>query len=160
MAGADALISCFDGKYHYGFWRPVHAIPRADENGNPDTAADPSCAPLLVTPNHPEYPSAHACLTQATTKTLAAFLGRDDVPSTIDSTATGTSHTFARFKDLYRYLHEARILAGIHYRFSMDDGREIGKRAARQLVRNFFRPADRDDDDDDDGDGHDDDCQR
>jgi hypothetical protein len=39
-------------------------------------------------------------------------------------------------------------------------GREIGKRAARQLVRNFFRPADRDDDDDDDGDGHDDDCQR
>jgi hypothetical protein len=30
----DALISVFDAKYHYGFWRPVTAIRNADIDGN------------------------------------------------------------------------------------------------------------------------------
>ena len=30
VAGADGTIGCFDAKYHYLFWRPSHAIPRAE----------------------------------------------------------------------------------------------------------------------------------
>src|SRR6266849_7909181 len=56
---ADSLIACFDAKYHYSFWRPVTAI--REGGGNSDLIADPNWTPLGVTPNHPEYPAAHAC---------------------------------------------------------------------------------------------------
>jgi hypothetical protein len=72
VAGADGLIACFDAKYHYWFWRPYQAIARADTDGNPDTLADPTWRPLRPTPNHPEYPSAHACHTTAVATALEA----------------------------------------------------------------------------------------
>lgn len=53
---ADAAIGCFNGKYKYGFWRPVTAIPAG--GGNADTPADPSWTALGTTPNYPEYPAA------------------------------------------------------------------------------------------------------
>jgi hypothetical protein len=52
-ATADAVIGCFDAKYHYTFWRPVHAIARA--GADPATHPDPTWTALL-TVNHPEYP--------------------------------------------------------------------------------------------------------
>jgi hypothetical protein len=63
---ADALIACFDAKYQYAFWRPITAIRAGDTDGNDATVRDPAWSPLLpVTPNHPEYPSAHSCATPA-----------------------------------------------------------------------------------------------
>ena len=59
-ASADALIACWDSKYHFEFWRPFTAIPAADTDRNADTPADPAWRPLLPTPNFPEYPSAPA----------------------------------------------------------------------------------------------------
>ena len=63
LIDSDALIACWDSKYHYLFWRPVMAIRNADIDGNAATQADPAWTPLLTTPNHPEYPAAHTCLT-------------------------------------------------------------------------------------------------
>jgi hypothetical protein len=60
VAGGDAMIACFDAKYHYWFWRPYQAIHLVATDGNPDTVADPTWQPLGATPNFPEYPSAHA----------------------------------------------------------------------------------------------------
>src|SRR6266516_6486291 len=65
LVEADASIACFDSKYHYLFWRPSTAIRHADLDGNPATEAEPSWLPLLNTPNHPEYPGAHGCITGA-----------------------------------------------------------------------------------------------
>jgi len=65
MVAADALVGCFDAKYHYLFWRPAFAIPQGDADGNPNTPGDPTFVPLLATPGHPEYPSAHGCATSA-----------------------------------------------------------------------------------------------
>ena len=63
---ADGLIACFDAKYHYAFWRPITAIRAGDTDGNAATVGDPAWSPLLpATPNHPEYPSAHSCITPA-----------------------------------------------------------------------------------------------
>ena len=75
VAGGDAMIGCFDAKYHYLSWRPLHAIQRADTDGNPHTVPDPTWQPLLPTPNHPEYPSAHACHTTAIAEALESFFG-------------------------------------------------------------------------------------
>ena len=73
---ADALIACFDAKYHYAFWRPITAIRAGDTDGNAATVGDPAWSPLLpATPNHPEYPSAHSCVTPAGGRVIAEFLG-------------------------------------------------------------------------------------
>src|SRR5581483_8374371 len=72
LVGTDALIACFDSKYTYTFWRPVTAIQNGTIDGNPETTADPTWAPLLTTPNHPEYPAAHGCATAAVAHVFAA----------------------------------------------------------------------------------------
>ncbi len=142
VAAADAVIGCFDAKYHYLWWRPVHAIQRADTDGNPDTEPDPTGTPLLVV-NHPEYPSAHACWTKAVTSTLAAFFGTGQVSFTLDSTITGTTRHYRRFGAPMREVFVARIYAGLHFRDSMTDGRQLGRGVARHVACNFFQPLDR-----------------
>src|SRR5581483_6437629 len=74
LVDSDAGIACFDAKYHYTFWRPATAIPHADIDGNDRTTADPSWTPLLTTPNHPEYPAAHGCLTSSDAEVDAKLL--------------------------------------------------------------------------------------
>ncbi len=96
VAGGDAMIACFDAKYHYWFWRPYQAIPLADTDGNPQTVADPTWQPLRTTPNFPEYPSAHACHSTAVVEALDAFFGTDKVAFTLDSRVTGTTRTYDR----------------------------------------------------------------
>ena len=44
VATADTMIACWEAKYHYSFWRPNHAIQRADTDGNPATTRTrPGC---------------------------------------------------------------------------------------------------------------------
>ena len=44
VATADTMIACWEAKYHYYFWRPNHAIQRADTDGNPATSPGPGLA--------------------------------------------------------------------------------------------------------------------
>ena len=75
IATADALISCWDTKYTYNFWRPVTAIRAADTDGNPGTAPDAGWTPLLVTPNFPSYTSAHSTVSSAAVEVLTVLIG-------------------------------------------------------------------------------------
>ena len=86
--------------------------------------------------------------------TLASFFGTDHVTSTIESTVTNTSFEAARFKDVHRYVHDARILGGLHYRFSMNTGRRIGRDVSKQLTHHYFKPAGHGDRDDEREDEH------
>jgi hypothetical protein len=140
VATADALLACFDAKYHYLFWRPIHAIQRADTDDNPATEADPSWTPLLFV-NHPEYPGAHGCGTTAVTETMAAFFGTDQVAFSVNSTLTGTTRYYDRFKDAAKEVYDARTWAGLHFRNSTTEGAWIGKKVAHYVVANFFRPT-------------------
>ena len=141
VAGGDAMIACFDAKYHYLSWRPVHAIPRADTDGNHRTLADP-WQPLLSTPNHPEYPSAHGCHTTAIAETLEAFFGPGRFPFSIDSLVTGETRHYQRFKDVVTDVNNGRVWAGFHFRYSQEDGSKLGRRVARFVIANFFQPLD------------------
>ncbi len=60
VALADDTIAFFDAKYTYNRWRPVTAIQFANQDGNPDTVADPNWLPLNNTANHPSWVSAMA----------------------------------------------------------------------------------------------------
>jgi hypothetical protein len=137
---ADALIACFDAKYHYAFWRPVTAIPAGDTDGNDDTVGDSAWLPLLpATPNHPEYPSAHSCVTPAGGLVISRFLRTHWIDFTVPSlTGLGDRH-FATVDDLEYDVGNARIWGGIHYRFSVEDGIAIGKKTADQVLAHHFR---------------------
>jgi len=134
IASGDACIACFDAKYYYSFWRPITAI-RNDAN-----APDPSWTPLISTPNHPSYPSAHSCYTEATTESLRDFFGTDHVTFTVDSTSTGTTHTFRKFSDLSKELVDARVWGGVHFRTDDTAGALIGRKVAKLLDKEFMRP--------------------
>jgi hypothetical protein len=140
VAGADAIIGCFDAKYHYWSWRPYQAIPQAALDGNPFTVADASWRPLAATPNHPEYPAAHACHTSAVVTALQAFFGTDKVALTLDSRVTGTTRTFSRLQDAVDDVMLARTLAGFHFRNSDQQGAELGRNVGRDVADHGFRP--------------------
>jgi hypothetical protein len=141
---ADALIACFDAKYHYTFWRPITAIRAGDTDGNAATVADPAWSPLLAaTPNHPEYPSAHSCITPAGGRVIARFLGTKKIDFTVPSlTGLGDRH-YARVKDLQYEVGNARIWGGIHYRTAIDDAIVIGNKTVKQVLRHHFQKAKR-----------------
>lgn len=132
-AAADALIACWDAKYTYNFWRPFSAIPAGDTDGNPATPADPSWTPLLPTPNHPEYPSAHGCATTAIVTVLAGVDPSHALDLTMTSTTTGSTHHFTSIQQLTDELANARVWAGLHWRFSTTAGVRLGA-AVGQVV--------------------------
>jgi hypothetical protein len=126
-ASADALIACWDAKYRYEFWRPFSAIPAGHTDGNPATPADPGWQPLLPTPNHPEYPSAHGCTTTAIVTVLAGLDPAHRVDLDVDSIPTGTTRHFTSVPQLVQELANARVWGGLHWRFSTREGSRIGR---------------------------------
>src|SRR6185503_11214617 len=50
MSASDALITVWNDKAYYSFWRPITAIREAGTDGNPATTADPTWEPLIPTP--------------------------------------------------------------------------------------------------------------
>jgi hypothetical protein len=139
---ADAAIGCFNAKYKYGFWRPVTAIQAG--GGNADTPADPTWVSLGTTPNHPEYPAAHGCLTGAATTLIASFFGTTRVHVVTDSLAftDGThQHVFEDTRDWMDEVFWARMYAGFHFYHSLEAGRQLGETVAQGVVRNHFRPV-------------------
>jgi hypothetical protein len=140
VAGSDAMIACFDAKYHYLSWRPLHAIQRADTDGNPHTRPDPTWQPLRATPNHPEYPSAHGCHTSAITAALERFFGSDAVHLSLDSLVTGETRSYHRLKDVVQEVNRARVWAGFHFMDSDEEGSALGRKVGRFVGRHFFQP--------------------
>jgi hypothetical protein len=149
--GADAMISMMYAKYRYQFWRPVTAIDPTSvtsdglgpvpgfDDGNPLTVEQSGWRPLLTTPNHPEYPCAHCTITSAIGEVIARFMGTDAINIDLQGNAdfSATEH-FATVQDLRTAVANARIWAGLHYRFSTVAGLKLGKEVADyDLTRAF-----------------------
>jgi hypothetical protein len=138
---SDALIAGWDSKLYYGFWRPVTAIRNAESDGNPDAAADPSWTPLTATPSHPEYPSAHAFISNAFTESLREFFGTKKLNVTLSSVTTGTTIEYHKIDEIGRDINDARIYAGFHFRTACEDGALIGRKVAKYVAKNYFQPV-------------------
>lgn len=104
VAFVDAAIACWDAKYAYWYIRP--------------SQLDAELKPLFPPPNHPSYPAAHGCLSTAAATVLAALFPRD------------REQLLARGKEAA----EARIWAGIHYRFDIDAGQDLGRKVAERVL--------------------------
>ena len=131
------MIACWEAKYHYLFWRPNHAIQRADTDGNAATTPIPTWLPL-VTGNHPEYPSGHACFTAGLTKSLQEFFGTKHLTLTMTSTVTGTTRTYDRLGELVEDVENARVWGGLHYRTTMTETAKHFPRIARAVDKDYF----------------------
>lgn len=142
LAAGDAAISCWREKYRLDFWRPWNAIPRAAEDGNPDTEPDADWRPLFAAP-YPEGPSGHLCLDGAHTRVLRrAFGATIDGGYSITSLSTlieptdAKTRSFGSFPEALDEIVEARIWAGLHFRFGDVQGRDLGKQVARYTANN------------------------
>jgi hypothetical protein len=140
-AVADATLACFESKYTHNFWRPTSAIQLADTDGNALTDPDPAWTPFVPTPNHPEYPAAHSCTHGAIAQTLRRHFGTRDVTWTMDSTVTGTTHTFHSTDEFMSETTLARIWGGMHFRTSVEHGAALGAKVADWVADNYFRPT-------------------
>jgi len=135
VAQADALIAVWDAKYLYEAWRPVTAIPNADDIGNRWLSEDPDWLPLLTTPNHPEYVSAHSAISAAAAEVLTAFFGKHyEFSATAPNVAT---REFDSFWDAANEAGMSRIYGGIHFSFSNEDGKALGEDVAEWVLENF-----------------------
>ena len=96
----DAQIACWDSKFTYWYPRPVQE--------------DKAITMAIALPNHPSYPSGHSCMT-------GAFMGvlSDALPQ-----------QKATFDAMVDEAGMSRVYGGIHYRFDIDAGREIGRAVA------------------------------
>jgi hypothetical protein len=104
MTSVDATIACHDSKYTYWVPRP--------------TQADPEIHLAIAVPNHPSYPSNHACISGAVGYVLdAQFPDQND-----------------RFSTMARQAGESRIYGGIHYRIDLDAGYVIAKKVSARAL--------------------------
>jgi hypothetical protein len=133
---ADAGIGCWNAKFFFSFWRPVTAIQAGGDN--PALTADPSWLPLGTTPSHPEYPAAHGCVTGAIATILAGYFGTPNIPFSVSSSVTNTTHNFSSTSDLMQEVEDARIYAGFHYHHSVIQGRVLGLKVGHQLLHQYF----------------------
>jgi membrane-associated phospholipid phosphatase len=141
VALADAGIACWDAKYHYRLWRPVHAIREADRAVTPGAEADPDWLPLLPTPPFPSYPSGHSTFSGAAAAVLAAFFGGDAVAFvTTSERLPGVEHAFAGFWAAAEEAGRSRIYGGIHYEFDNSAGLASGRSLGEYVSRNFLLP--------------------
>ncbi len=133
LAMADAVITAWDSKKQYVFWRPVTAIQEGEDDGNPATIGDPAWQPMLNTPPYPEYTSGANNVTAALTRTLALFFGKDDMPFMVTSTnpqSAQKTRTYNRFSEMVSDMVDVRIYHGVHFRFADEAAREQGTKVA------------------------------
>ena len=137
VAMADAVISCWDAKYNYNFWRPITAIELASTDGNPNTEGQASeWRPLLVTPNFSEYPSGHATVSPAAALVLGTYFGNDTEFTLTSETLPGVVRSYDSFTQAADEAFDARIYGGIHFRSACRDGRTTGIQVGSFVMAN------------------------
>jgi hypothetical protein len=141
---ADAYIAGWDSKFAHNAWRPVTAIHLAATDGNAHTVPDAAFEPLLPTPPVPDMPSTHSALGMAAATVLADGFGRDHVAFSFASSTALTANpvrSFRSFREAARENGESRVLAGLHFRFAVEAGLQLGRQIGQHAVRHSLQRA-------------------
>ena len=137
----DALQVTFASKFHYGLWRPLTAIRRAEEDGNAITVADPEWLSLIPAPPYPSYAGNMAAIGTSQSTILAQFFGRDDISFQHTwAGAGGATRSYAGFNAMANEQERARVYGGIHFTFDNVAGQSVGRNVANYIFANVMRP--------------------
>jgi hypothetical protein len=143
MSMADAVITAWENKIFYVFWRPITAIREGHADGNPKTTGDLTWTPLVTTPAYPDPTSGANNITAAATRTLALIFGNEvSFQITTNNLVPTNDDTrdFVRFSDVQEEVVNARIYEGIHFRFADEYARKQGRLIAQWAHSHFLRP--------------------
>ncbi len=127
----DAGISTFKTKYTYNLVRPITYIR--------NVMGYSAWNPVLTTPAHPEYSSAHAVVSAATAEAFTALFG--NIGSFTDHTYDYLGfppRTFNSFRAIGEDAGNSRIYAGIHYQPSIDTGLLQGRKVAANILARLY----------------------
>jgi membrane-associated phospholipid phosphatase len=104
ITGYDSMVACWDGKYTYWAIRPFQL--------------DATTKTLYSTPNHPSYPSAHACVSGGNAGALSYLFPQDA----------------AFFQAQATEAAESRIWSGIHFRSDISAGLALAQKVTQAVV--------------------------
>jgi hypothetical protein len=144
MALNDGLQTSNESKYHYTLWRPVTAIRRAAEDGNPATEADPAWTTLHPsTPPYPAYASNASAIGAACATVLAGVFGSNDVPVEVHWDRygfPGVTRSYAGFWAAADEMARSRVYGGIHFTFDCVAGQQVGANVAHYVLGKVLLP--------------------
>jgi hypothetical protein len=150
LALADGYIAMKASKNHYNYWRPITAIQTGDTDGNPDTTGDPTWTPLRPTPPDQDYVSGHSIEGGAAAEVLKQFFGTDEIgfqacgvvlPANTCSDPTPVFRSYTNFSQAAAENAYSRILIGFHFRKSIEEGVEYGRKIGKRAVNLFLKPV-------------------
>jgi hypothetical protein len=140
----DGLQTSLASKYHYALWRPVTAIRRAGEDGNPATTAETTWTPLHPsTPPYGTYAGNAATIGASAATALADVFGTDAVPFDVDWSPygfAGVTRSYDGFWDAADEQARSRVLGGIHFTFDSVAGQGIGRNVGNYVTDNLLTP--------------------
>lgn len=127
----EGFISCWDEKYKDSFIRPVTYI---------NDTFDPTWLPYLQTPPFPEFPSGHSTITAAAATVLTSLFGENFAfQDTSDLRYIGMERHFNSFNEAAAEVSISRVYGGIHYRFSVDIGADMGRNLGMFIVEKLVK---------------------
>lgn len=142
----DGLQTSNGSKFHYALWRPITAIQRAAEDGNPATEADLTWRTLHpTTPPYPSYAGNASTIGAACATVLGRVLGDDAGGFTVDWGRygfTGVTRAYDDFAAAADEMANSRVYGGIHFRFDNVAGQQIGRNVAGYVMDNYLLPRD------------------
>ena len=103
--------------------------------------ADATWMPLFATPPHPEYPSGHSTVSGAAAVVLATFFGENKHFTVDNDLLIGVTRSYHSFTQALNEVKNARIYAGIHFRFACDDGQVIGDQVGHYVLEHALLPT-------------------
>ena len=142
MAFYDGYVAGWDSKYHWDTWRPYTAIRAGDTDGNRRTKKNATWQNYLETPPVQDYPSTHSVLGAAAAEVLERSFGTDRVPFSMGSTTALPRDPVRSFDTFIQAADEnaaSRVTAGIHFRFSTEQGKQLGRTVGTYLVQHQLR---------------------
>jgi hypothetical protein len=137
IAMADTVGPTTRTKEARRHWRPTLAIPQAASDGNPFTDAE-TWTQRGAEATSPENWSGHSAFGGSGAAILAGFFCNDDMPVTIqtDSAVLNTlpARTYASFSAVGAEMGRSRVLGGLHFTFSNQQGLAAGRAIATKVL--------------------------
>ncbi len=131
IAMFDAINTVFAAKFKYNQMRPITYIRREMSQSNFNT--------VIPTLQHPSYPSAIAGVNSAGAGIWEKVLGPDYAFTDQTQEKLYGSFAYNSIQDFINQTAEQRISSGINFRFSVDAGKQIGKKIAEQVNQLPFK---------------------